>query len=42
MSDYVSPEQFLDNKVKPILEPLLKKIIIEKPENPVIKNFMTL
>jgi hypothetical protein len=37
MSNSVSPEQYLDSKVKPIFEPLLKKIVIEKPENPVNK-----
>lgn len=37
MSDNLSPEQFLDIKVKPILEPMITKIIIEKPENPVLK-----
>jgi len=38
MSDFVSPEQFLDSKVKPIFEPLIKKIIVEKPDNPVRIN----
>lgn len=33
----LTPEEYLDKKVKIIFEPLVSQMILSKPDNPVIK-----
>lgn len=34
----LSAEEYLDEKVRPIYDPMLIKLILEKPNDPVILN----
>lgn len=39
MLNNLSAEEFLNNKVKIIFEPMIAKLLLEKPEDPVIINY---